>query len=194
MRDVAQDLLDAGIQKGAGAELGAHHLDFGGGEQVVGRKVKALVLRGPEDVGGGQGDLNEVVDGCIAYIDDREITIEELIKHVKAPDFPTGGIIYGYDGVKTALMTGRGRVVLRGKTTVETDAKGKEKIIITDIPYQVNRDTLTQKIGELINEKVIEGISDVNNESNNKEGTRWGKTQPARIRLKYLRINFLILL
>jgi len=117
-------------------------------------------------------NLNEVVDGCIAYIDNNDITLDELIKHVKAPDFPTGGIIYGYEGVKSALFTGRGRVVLRGKTTVESDARGREKIVITEIPYQVNRDTLTQKIGELINDKVIEGISDVNNESNNKEGTR----------------------
>jgi DNA gyrase subunit A len=145
---------------------------------VLPTRLPQLLLNGSSGIAVGMAtnmmphNLNEVVDGCIAYIDDREISIEDLIKHVKAPDFPTGGIIYGYDGVKAALMTGRGRVVLRGKTTVETDAKGKEKIIITEIPYQVNRDTLTQKIGELINEKVIEGISDVNNESNNKEGTR----------------------
>jgi DNA gyrase subunit A len=145
---------------------------------VLPTKLPQLLLNGSSGIAVGMAtnmmphNLNEVVDGCIAYIDDREISIEDLIKHVKAPDFPTGGIIYGYDGVRAALMTGRGRVVLRGKTTVETDSKGKEKIIITEIPYQVNRDTLTQKIGELINEKVIEGISDVNNESNNKEGTR----------------------
>jgi DNA gyrase subunit A len=117
-------------------------------------------------------NLNEVIDGCIAYIENNDITLDELVKYVKAPDFPTGGIIYGYEGVKQALFTGRGRLVLRGKTTVESDARGREKIVITEIPYQVNRDTLTQKIGDLINEKVIEGISDVNNESNNKEGTR----------------------
>ncbi|MEI2749847.1 MAG: DNA gyrase subunit A [Ferruginibacter sp.] len=117
-------------------------------------------------------NLNEVVDGCIAYIDNNDISLEELIKYIKAPDFPTGGTIYGYEGVKQALFTGRGRLVLRGKTTVETDAKGREKIVITEIPYQVNRDTLCQKIGDLINDKVIEGISYVNNESNIKEGTR----------------------
>ncbi|HMG81837.1 MAG TPA: DNA gyrase subunit A, partial [Ferruginibacter sp.] len=114
----------------------------------------------------------EVIDGCVAYIDNRDITIDELITFVKGPDFPTGGVIYGFEGIKAGFHTGRGRVVLRGKANVETDAKGREKIVITEIPYQVNRDTLTQKIGDLINDKVIEGISDVNNESNNKEGTR----------------------
>jgi len=117
-------------------------------------------------------NLTEVVDACIVFIDNREITIDELIKIVKAPDFPTGGIIYGYDGVKQAMHSGRGRLVLRGKVNVETTKTGKEKIIITEVPYQVNRDALTEKIGHLINEKVIEGVSDVNNESNNKEGTR----------------------
>src|SRR6185437_14520625 len=105
-------------------------------------------------------------------IDNRDISIDDLIKFVKAPDFPTGGIIHGYEGVKAGFHTGRGRVVLRGKVTVETTKTGKEKIIITEVPYQVNRDTLTEKIGHLINDKVIEGVSDVNNESNNKEGTR----------------------
>jgi len=145
---------------------------------VLPTRIPQLLLNGSSGIAVGMAtnmmphNLNEVVDGCIAYIDNPDISIEELIKYVKAPDFPTGGIIYGYEGVRQALMTGRGRVVLRGKTTVETDARGREKIIITEVPYQVNRDTLTQKIGDLINEKVIEGITDVNNESNNKEGTR----------------------
>lgn len=145
---------------------------------VLPTRLPQLLLNGSSGIAVGMAtnmmphNLNEVVDGCIAYIDNNDITLDELIKHVKAPDFPTGGIIYGYEGVKSALFTGRGRVVLRGKTTVESDARGREKIVITEIPYQVNRDTLTQKIGELINDKVIEGISDVNNESNNKEGTR----------------------
>lgn len=145
---------------------------------VLPTRIPQLLLNGSSGIAVGMAtnmmphNLNEVVDGCIAYIDNNDITLEELVKFVKAPDFPTGGIIYGYEGVKAALFTGRGRVVLRGKTTVETDARGREKIVITEIPYQVNRDTLTQKIGELINDKVIDGISDVNNESNNKEGTR----------------------
>ncbi|MBS1741475.1 MAG: DNA gyrase subunit A [Bacteroidetes bacterium] len=145
---------------------------------VLPTRVPQLLVNGSSGIAVGMAtnmmphNLSEVVDGCIAYIDNREITPLDLIKYVKAPDFPTGGSIYGYEGVKAALLTGRGRVVLRGKTTVESDARGKEKIIITEIPYQVNRDALTQRIGELISEKVIEGISDVNNESNNKEGTR----------------------
>ncbi len=145
---------------------------------VLPTRIPQLLVNGSSGIAVGMAtnmmphNLSEVVDGCIAYIDNREIDIEELIKYVKAPDFPTGGIIYGYEGVKAALLTGRGRVVLRGKTTIEADSRGREKIVITEIPYQVNRDLLTQKIGELINDKVIEGISDVNNESNNKEGTR----------------------
>jgi len=145
---------------------------------VLPTRIPQLLLNGSSGIAVGMAtnmmphNLNEVIDGCIAYIDNNDITIDELIKFVKAPDFPTGGIIYGYEGVRAALHTGRGRVVLRGKTTVESDSRGKEKIIITEVPYQVNRDMLTQKIGELINEKIIEGISDVNNESNNKEGTR----------------------
>jgi DNA gyrase subunit A len=145
---------------------------------VLPTRIPQLLVNGSSGIAVGMAtnmmphNLTEVIDGCIAYIDNKEIEIEELIKYVKAPDFPTGGIIYGYEGVKAALLTGRGRVVLRGKTTIETDARGREKIVITEIPYQVNRDLLTQRIGELINDKVIEGISDVNNESNNKEGTR----------------------
>ncbi|HTB51517.1 MAG TPA: DNA gyrase subunit A [Ferruginibacter sp.] len=145
---------------------------------VLPTRIPQLLLNGASGIAVGMAtnmmphNLNEVVDGCIAYIDNRDITIDELIGYVKAPDFPTGGVIYGFEGIKAGFYTGRGRVVLRGKANVETDSKGREKIIITEIPYQVNRDMLTQKIGDLINDKVIEGISDVNNESNNKEGTR----------------------
>lgn len=145
---------------------------------VMPTRVPQLLLNGSSGIAVGMAtnmmphNLNEVVDGCIAYIDNKEISVEELMKFVKAPDFPTGGIIYGIDGIKSAYNTGRGRVVLRGKTTVETDSRGKDKIVITEVPYMVNRDELTQKIGDLITEKVIEGIVDVNNESNNKEGTR----------------------
>lgn len=145
---------------------------------VLPSRIPQLLVNGSSGIAVGMAtnmmphNLSEVIDGCIAYVENKEITAEELTKFVKAPDFPTGGIIYGYEGVKAALLTGRGRVVLRGKTTIETDARGREKIIITEVPYQVNRDQLTSKIGDLINDKVIEGISDVNNESNNKEGTR----------------------
>ncbi len=145
---------------------------------VLPTRIPQLLLNGSSGIAVGMAtnmlphNLSEVIDGCVAYIDNKEITIDELIKIVKAPDFPTGGIIHGYEGVKAGLHTGRGRVVLRGKVTVETGKNGREKIIITEVPYQVNRDALTEKIGHLINDKVIEGVSDVNNESNNKEGTR----------------------
>lgn len=145
---------------------------------VLPTRIPQLLLNGSSGIAVGMAtnmlphNLSEVVDACVAYIDDREISIDDLIKHVKGPDFPTGGIIYGFEGVKAGFHTGRGRVVLRGKVNIETTKTGREKVIIYEVPYQVNRDTLTAKIGELINEKHIEGISDVNNESNNKEGTR----------------------
>jgi DNA gyrase subunit A len=117
-------------------------------------------------------NLSEVLDGCIAFIDNRDITIEELMTHVKAPDFPTAGTIYGMEGIKAGYHFGRGRVVLRGKMHVDTKTSGREQIIITEVPYQVNRDALTDKIGQLVNDKIIDGIVHVNNESNQKEGTR----------------------
>ncbi len=145
---------------------------------VLPTRIPQLLVNGSSGIAVGMAtnmlphNLSEVIDGCIAYIDNKGIDIEELIKLVKAPDFPTGGIIYGYEGVKAGLLTGRGRVVVRGRVNVETNKTGREKIIVTEVPYQVNRDALTEKIGQLINDKIIEGVSDVNNESNNKEGTR----------------------
>ena len=145
---------------------------------VLPTRIPQLLVNGASGIAVGMAtnmmphNLSEVIDACIAYIDDKEITIDDLIKHVKGPDFPTGGVIYGFEGVKAGLHTGRGRVVLRGKVNIETTKNGREKIIIYETPYQVNRDTLTARIGELINDKLIEGIADVNNESNNKEGTR----------------------
>ena len=145
---------------------------------VLPTRIPQLLLNGSSGIAVGMAtnmlphNLSEVIDACMAYVDNNEITIDELIQHVKGPDFPTGGIIYGFEGVKAGLHTGRGRVVLRGKVNIETTKTGREKIVIYEIPYQVNRDTLTAKIGDLINDKLIEGIADVNNESNNKEGTR----------------------
>jgi DNA gyrase subunit A len=145
---------------------------------VLPTRVPQLLINGSSGIAVGMAtnmmphNLSEVIDGCIAYIDKRDITIEELMQYVKAPDFPTGGIIYGMEGVKAAMHLGRGRVVVRGRLTVEAKASGREQIIITEVPYQVNRDALTNRIGELVNEKIIEGISHVNNESNQKEGTR----------------------
>jgi DNA gyrase subunit A len=145
---------------------------------ILPTRIPQLLINGSSGIAVGMAtnmmphNLSEVIDGCIAYIGNREITVEELIKFVKAPDFPTGGIIYGYEGVRAAMHSGRGRVVLRGKLHVDTKASGREQIVITEVPYQVSRDGLTNRIGELVNEKIIEGIAHVNNESNEKEGTR----------------------
>ena len=144
---------------------------------VLPTKIPQLLVNGSSGIAVGMAtnmmphNLSEVIDGCIAYIDNNEITIDELMQYVKAPDFPTGGVIYGMEGVRQGMMTGRGRVVLRGKLHVDTKANGREQIIITQVPYQVSRDVLTSRIGQLIIDKVIDGIVHVNNESN-KEGTR----------------------
>ncbi len=111
--------------------------------------------------------LSEVVDGTIAYIDNNDIEIDELITHIKAPDFPTGGIIYGYDGVKEAFHTGRGRVVMRAKANIE-EVQGRECIIVTEIPYQVNKADMIKKTADQVNEKKIEGISSIRDESDRK--------------------------
>ncbi len=145
---------------------------------VLPTRIPQLLVNGSSGIAVGMAtnmlphNLSEAVDGCIAYIDNKDITAEELMQYVKAPDFPTGGIIYGMEGVKQAMITGRGRVVVRGKCHVETKASGRETIVITEVPYQVNRDTLTDRIGQLVNDKTIEGIAHVNNESNKREGTR----------------------
>ena len=145
---------------------------------VLPTRIPQLLVNGSSGIAVGMAtnmlphNLSEAVDGCIAYIANKDITAEELMQYVKAPDFPTGGIIYGMEGVKQAMITGRGRVVVRGKCHVETKASGRETIVITEVPYQVNRDTLTDRIGQLVNDKTIEGIAHVNNESNKREGTR----------------------
>ncbi len=145
---------------------------------VLPTRVPQLLINGSSGIAVGMAtnmmphNLSEVIDGCIAYIEKRDITIEELMQYVKAPDFPTGGIIYGMEGVKSAMHFGRGRVVLRGKLHVDTKSSGREQIIVTEVPYQVNRDALCDRIGQLVNDKIVEGIAHVNNESNNKEGTR----------------------
>ena len=144
---------------------------------VLPTRLPQLLLNGSSGIAVGMAtnmmphNLTEVIDGCLAYIDNNEITIDELMKYVKAPDFPTGGIIFGIEGIKQGFHTGRGRVVLRGRVTVETQKNGKELIIITEVPYQVSRDALAEKIGALVNNKIIDGITHVGNESN-KEGTR----------------------
>jgi DNA gyrase subunit A len=137
---------------------------------VLPSKIPNLLVNGASGIAVGMAtnmaphNLTEVIDGITAYIDDKDIEIEELIKYVKAPDFPTGGIIYGYEGVREALLTGRGRIVMRAKAEIE-EANGREQIIVTEIPYQVNKADMIKKTAELVNDKKIEGISDIRDES-----------------------------
>ncbi|SIN79742.1 DNA gyrase subunit A [Chitinophaga niabensis] len=144
---------------------------------VLPTRIPNLLANGASGIAVGMAtnimphNLSELVDGLTAMIEDRDITIDELIKHVKAPDFPTGGTIYGFEGVKAGFETGRGRVVVRGKIMSETSKQGKEKLVIYELPYQVNKAVLHQKIAQLVNDKVIEGISDVRDESD-REGMR----------------------
>ena len=145
---------------------------------VLPTRIPQLLVNGSSGIAVGMAtnmmphNLRETVDACIAYIRNKDITIDELMQHIKAPDFPTGGIIFGMEGIKEAFRTGRGRVVVRGRCVVDTKQSGREQIIITEVPYQVNRDVLTNRIGQLVNDKTIEGIAHVNNESNMREGTR----------------------
>ena len=138
---------------------------------VLPTRIPNLLVNGASGIAVGMAtnmaphNLSEVCDAIIAYVDNNEITIEELMQHVKAPDFPTGGTIYGTSGVKEAFETGRGRIVLRSKTEIEITSSGREKIIVTEIPYQVNKAEMIKKIAEMINDKKLEGISYINDES-----------------------------
>ncbi|MDD2284001.1 MAG: DNA gyrase subunit A [Paludibacter sp.] len=144
---------------------------------VLPTRIPNLLVNGSSGIAVGMAtnmaphNLSEVVNATIAYIDNNEIDISELMKHVKAPDFPTGGIIYGYAGVKEAYETGRGRIVVRSKVDIETEASGREKIVINEIPYQVNKAELIKSIVSLIEEKKIEGIAHINDESD-RDGMR----------------------
>lgn len=144
---------------------------------VLPSKLPNLLVNGASGIAVGMAtnmaphNLNDVVDAVCAYVDNNDIDIEELIKIIKAPDFPTGGTIYGYNGVKESYRTGRGRIIVRAKTSIEVTPSGKEKIIVHEIPYQVNKLELIQRIAELVNEKKIDGISNINDESD-REGMR----------------------
>ncbi|MCB0558739.1 MAG: DNA gyrase subunit A [Lewinellaceae bacterium] len=144
---------------------------------VLPARVPNLLINGASGIAVGMAtnmmphNLSEVVDGTIAMLFNSEITSDELMQHIKAPDFPTGGIIYGYQGVKDAFETGRGRVVVRGRADIQTASNGRETIIVTEIPYQVNKASLVAKIAELVNEKKIVGISDIRDESD-RQGLR----------------------
>ncbi len=138
---------------------------------VMPTRIPQLIVNGASGIAVGMAtnmlphNLSEACDAIAAYIDNPDITTDEIMKHITAPDFPTGGTIYGLEGVKKAFETGRGKVVVRGKLNVDTDKKGKEQIVIYELPYQVNKANLHQKIAHLINDKVIEGVSDVRDES-----------------------------
>jgi len=140
---------------------------------VLPTKIPSLLVNGASGIAVGMAtnmpphNLSEVIDGTVAYIKNNDIEIEELIKFIKAPDFPTGGIIYGYEGVKSAFETGRGKVVMRGKAEFE-EVDGRECIIVTEIPYQVNKAEMIQRTAQLVNEKKIEGISNIRDESDRK--------------------------
>jgi DNA gyrase subunit A len=138
---------------------------------VLPSKIPNLLLNGASGIAVGMAtnmpphNLTEVVEGIVAYIENNDITIAELMKFIKAPDFPTGGIIYGYDGVTDAFHTGRGRIVLRCRWELENEGEKDEKIIVTEIPYQINKSELIKKIADLVNDKKVEGISDIRDES-----------------------------
>lgn len=140
---------------------------------VLPTRIPNLLVNGASGIAVGMAtnmpphNLTEVINGIVAYIDNYDITIEELMQHISAPDFPTGGTIYGYDGVREAFETGRGRIVLRGKATME-EVKGRECIIVTEIPFQVNKADMIKKTADLINEKKLEGIADIKDESDRK--------------------------
>ena len=145
--------------------------------KVLPSRIPNLLVNGSSGIAVGMAtnmaphNLSEVIDATVAYIDNNEIEISELIKYVKAPDFPTGGIIYGYAGVKEAFETGRGRVVIRSRAEIETENSGKERIIVSEIPYMVNKAELIKAIAAMVSDKKLEGISNINDESN-REGMR----------------------
>ncbi|HUH47146.1 MAG TPA: DNA topoisomerase (ATP-hydrolyzing), partial [Arenibacter sp.] len=168
MRKIADEML-VDIEK----NTVDHQLNFDDSLQepvVLPTRIPALLINGASGIAVGMAtnmpphNLSEVVDGTIAYIDNNEIEIDELITYIKAPDFPTGGVIYGYDGVKEAFHTGRGRVVMRAKAIIE-EVQGRECIVVTEIPYQVNKAEMIKKTADLVNEKKIDGISMIRDES-----------------------------
>ena len=171
MRKIAEEML-ADIDK----DTVDYQLNFDDSlkePKVLPARVPNLLVNGAAGIAVGMAtnmpphNLSEVVDGTISYIKNRDISIEELMQHIKAPDFPTGGTIYGYDGVKEAFETGRGRVMMRGKAEVQ-EVQGKEAIVVTEIPYQVNKAEMIKKTWDLVNDKKIEGISAIRDESDRK--------------------------
>jgi DNA gyrase subunit A len=175
LRKIAEELLDD-IEKDT-VDFRNNFDDSLQEPTVLPGRIPNLLINGASGIAVGMAtnmaphNLSEVVDGIIAYIDNRDITIPELMKFIKAPDFPTGGVIYGYDGVRDAFETGRGRIVVRGETKIETEDNGRENIVAISIPYQVNKAEMIKKTADLINDKKIEGISDIRDESD-RDGMR----------------------
>ncbi|WP_457611187.1 DNA gyrase subunit A [Lutibacter sp.] len=168
MRKISEDML-SDIEK----DTVDHKLNFDdtlNEPTVLPTRIPNLLVNGASGIAVGMAtnmaphNLTEVINGTLAYIENRDIEISELMQHIKAPDFPTGGIIYGYDGVKEAFETGRGRIVIRAKATIE-EVQGRECIIVTEIPYQVNKADMIKKTAELVNDKKLEGIANIRDES-----------------------------
>jgi len=168
MRKISEDML-ADIDK----DTVDHKLNFDDTLQeptVLPTRIPGLLVNGASGIAVGMAtnmpphNLSEVIDGTVAYIENNEIEIDELITHVKAPDFPTGGVIYGYEGVRDAFHTGRGRIVMRGKANFE-EVNGRESIVVTEIPYQVNKADMIKKTADIINDKKLDGISTIRDES-----------------------------
>ena len=168
MRKISEDML-ADIDK----DTVDHKLNFDDTLKeptVLPTRIPGLLVNGASGIAVGMAtnmpphNLSEVVDGILAYIDNNDIDIDELITHIKAPDFPTGGTIYGYEGVREAFKTGRGRIVMRAKATIE-EVQGRECIIVTEIPYQVNKADMIKKTADIVNAKKLEGISTIRDES-----------------------------
>ena len=171
MQKISEDML-ADIDK----DTVDHQLNFDdtlNEPTVLPTRIPGLLINGASGIAVGMAtnmpphNLTEVIDGTMAYIDDNEIDIDELMQHVKAPDFPTGGVIYGYEGVKDAFHTGRGKIVMRAKASFE-EVNGRECIIVSEIPYQVNKADMIKKTADLVNEKKIDGISNIRDESDRK--------------------------
>ena len=171
MQKISEDLM-ADIEKNT-VDLQLNFDDTLKEPTVLPTRIPNLLINGASGIAVGMAtnmpphNLSEVVDGTIKFIDNINISIEELIESIKAPDFPTGGIIYGYEGVKEAFLSGRGRIVIRGKAEIE-EVNGRECIIVDQIPYQVNKAEMIRKTAELINDKKIEGISTIRDESDRK--------------------------
>ena len=175
LKRIAEELL-SDIRKNT-VDFHSNYDDSTEEPSVLPSKTPNLLINGASGIAVGMAtnmaphNISEVVGGIIAYIDDNEISIDRLMEYVKAPDFPTGATIYGYQGVRSAYETGRGRIVLRAKATIEENKSGKEQIIVSEIPYQVNKAAMIEKTAALINEKKIDGISDIRDESD-KSGLR----------------------